>query len=434
MFSIEEILAREILDSRGNPTLEVDCVLDSGAGGRAAVPSGASTGKREALELRDGGKRYGGKGVLKAVAHVRDEIGPALHGLDARDQVFIDRTLRDLDGTENKSRLGANALLGVSVAVAKAAAEAAGLPFYAYLGGPTATVLPVPMLNVLNGGAHADNSVDVQEFMIVPLGFDSFSEALRAGAEIYQVLKGVLKEKGLVTAVGDEGGFAPDLGSNREALDLLVAAIGRAGYEPGREVALALDVAASELVESGGGRKKHVYALTGEGRRGLGAGELIAWYEELVEAYPLVSIEDGLAEDDRAGWAELTGRLGGRVQLVGDDLFVTNPEILARGIGDGLANALLVKLNQIGTLSETLAAAELAKTNAYAIVISHRSGETRDTTISDLAVATRAGQIKTGAPCRSDRVAKYNRLLRIEEELGTVALYPGAASFPRWRG
>jgi len=434
MFSIEEILAREILDSRGNPTLEVDCVLDSGAGGRAAVPSGASTGKREALELRDGGKRYGGKGVLKAVAHVRDEIGPALHGLDARDQVFIDRTLRDLDGTGNKSRLGANALLGVSVAVAKAAAEAAGLPFYAYLGGPTATVLPVPMLNVLNGGAHADNSVDVQEFMIVPLGFDSFSEALRAGAEIYQVLKGVLREKGLVTAVGDEGGFAPDLGSNREALDLLVAAIGRAGYEPGREVALALDVAASELVESGGGRKKHVYALTGEGRRGLGAGELIAWYEELVEAYPLVSIEDGLAEDDRAGWAELTGRLGGRVQLVGDDLFVTNPEILARGIGDGLANALLVKLNQIGTLSETLAAAELAKTNAYAIVISHRSGETRDTTISDLAVATRAGQIKTGAPCRTDRVAKYNRLLRIEEELGTVALYPGAASFPRWRG
>jgi len=435
MFSIEEILAREILDSRGNPTLEVDCVLDSGAGGRAAVPSGASTGKREALELRDGGARYGGKGVLKAVAHVRDEIGPALHGLDARDQAFVDRTLRDLDGTENKSRLGANALLGVSIAVAKAAAEAAGLPFYAYLGGPTATVLPVPMLNVLNGGAHADNSVDVQEFMIVPIGFDRFSEALRAGAEIYQVLKAVLKEKGLVTAVGDEGGFAPDLGSNREALDLLVAAIERAGYEPGAEVALALDVAASELVASGGGRKKqHVYDLAGEGRSGLAAGDLIAWYEELVEAYPLVSIEDGLAEDDRAGWAELTERLGDRVQLVGDDLFVTNPEILAHGIGDGLANALLVKLNQIGTLSETLAAVELAKTNGYANVISHRSGETRDTTISDLAVATRAGQIKTGAPCRTDRVAKYNRLLRIEEELGTVALYPGAASFPRWRG
>lgn len=435
MFSIEEILAREILDSRGNPTIEVDCVLAGGAGGRAAVPSGASTGKREALELRDGGTRYGGKGVLKAIANVRDEIGPALHGLDARDQAFIDRTLRDLDGTENKSRLGANATLGVSIAVAKAAAEAAGLPFYAYLGGPTATILPVPMLNVLNGGAHADNSVDVQEFMIVPLAFDSFSDALRAGAEIYQVLKGVLKGKGLVTAVGDEGGFAPDLGSNREALDLLVAAIEQAGYEPGSEIGLALDVAASELVETAGRRKpKHVYALAGEGRSGLAAADLIGWYEELVASYPLVSIEDGLAEDDHAGWAELTERLGSRVQLVGDDLFVTNPEILALGIADGLANALLVKLNQIGTLSETLAAVELAKTNGYANVISHRSGETRDTTISDLAVATRAGQIKTGAPCRTDRVAKYNRLLRIEEELGTVAFYPGAAAFPRWRG
>ncbi|HEX6202623.1 MAG TPA: phosphopyruvate hydratase [Thermoanaerobaculia bacterium] len=434
MFIIEDVLAREILDSRGNPTLEVDCVLDSGAGGRAAVPSGASTGKREALELRDGGERYGGKGVQQAVGNVRQRIAPELRGLDARDQSAIDRLMRELDGTENKSELGANAILGVSIAVAKAAADASGLPFYSYLGGPAANVLPVPQLNVLNGGAHADNSVDVQEFMIVPLGFDRFAEALRAGVEIYHRLRAVLKERGLVTAVGDEGGFAPDLGSNREALDLLVAAIEAAGYEPGADVALALDVAASELVEAKKKGKKTTYALAGEGKSGLSSDDLVAWYEELVAAYPLVSIEDGLAEDDHDGWRRLTERLGGRVQLVGDDLFVTNPVILAEGIVDGLANALLVKLNQIGTLSETLRAVELAKTNAYANVISHRSGETRDTTISDLAVATRAGQIKTGAPCRSDRVEKYNRLLRIEEELGNEAFYPGVASFPRWRG
>ena len=433
MFAIDEILAREILDSRGNPTLEVDCVLAGGSGGRAAVPSGASTGKREALELRDGGKRYGGKGVQTAVGHVREEIARTLRGMDARDQALIDRTMRELDGTDNKSRLGANAMLGVSLAVAKAAAEACGLPFYAYLGGPAATVLPVPMLNVLNGGAHADNSVDVQEFMVVPIGFDSFSEALRAGAEIYHTLKQTLVSQGLVTAVGDEGGFAPNLKSNREALDLLTTAIGKAGYKPGKQVALALDVAASELVEKRRG-KKVTYALAGEGKKGLSSEDLVEWYAEMVDDYPLVSIEDGLAEDDWAGWEVLTERLGSRVQLVGDDLFVTNPQILAEGIAEELANALLVKLNQIGTLTETLSAVEMAKTNGYANVISHRSGETKDTTIADLAVANRAGQIKTGAPCRSDRVAKYNRLLRIEEELAGVSFYPGAAVYPRFRG
>ena len=434
MFSIEEIVAREILDSRGNPTLEVDCILDGGVGGRAAVPSGASTGSREALELRDGGKRYGGKGVRKAVAHVQEEIAPRLRGMDARDQARIDRTLVELDGTPGKSRLGANALLGASLAVARSAAEASGLPLYAYVGGPAATVLPVPLLNVLNGGAHADNSVDVQEFMLVPVGFDRFAEALRAGVEVYHALKGVLKSSGLVTAVGDEGGFAPNLKSNREALDLLVQAIEKAGYTPGRQIALAVDVAANELVEKrkGKGKEPVRYALAGEGRSGLTASDLIALYREWLGAYPLVSIEDGLAEDDREGWKEITAELGSRVQLVGDDLFVTNPEIFARGIADGLANALLVKVNQIGTLTETLEAVEMAKTHAYANVISHRSGETEDTTIADLAVATRAGQIKTGAPCRSDRVAKYNRLLRIEEELEGVATYPGARAFPRW--
>jgi enolase len=439
MFSIEQIVAREILDSRGNPTVEVECVLQGGGAGRAAVPSGASTGSREALELRDGGKRYGGKGVQKAVAGVHDEIAPRLQGMDARDQARIDQVLIDLDGTHDKSRLGANALLGASLAVAKAAADAAGLPLYAYLGGPAATVLPVPQLNVLNGGAHADNSVDIQEFMLVPIGFDRFAEALRAGAEIYHALKGVLKERGLVTAVGDEGGFAPDLKSNREALDLLMQAIEKAGYVPGRHVALALDVAASELVtggdkrRAGGAHSAGVrYDLAGEGRRGLSSSDLIAAYREWLEAYPLVSIEDGLAENDQEGWTELTAELGKRVQLVGDDLFVTNPEILAQGIAAGLANALLVKVNQIGTLTETLEAVELAKRNAYANVLSHRSGETADTTIADLAVATRCGQIKTGAPCRSDRVTKYNRLLRIEEELEGVASYPGTAAFPRW--
>ncbi|HKV10637.1 MAG TPA: phosphopyruvate hydratase [Thermoanaerobaculia bacterium] len=430
MFCIEEIVAREILDSRGNPTLEVDCVLDGGVGGRAAVPSGASTGSREALELRDGGKRYRGKGVTKAVANVLDEIAPRLRGMDARDQARIDRALIELDGTSGKSRLGANALLGVSLAVARAAAEASGLPLYAYVGGPAATVLPVPLLNVLNGGAHADNSVDIQEFMIVPIGFDRFAEALRAGVEIYHTLKDILKKDGLVTAVGDEGGFAPNLKSNRDALDLLMRAIEKAGYTPGKHVALALDVAASEFVEGKGGKAR--YALAGEGKTGLTSADLIALYREWIDAYPLVSIEDGLAENDHAGWKELTAELGSRVQLVGDDLFVTNPEILKKGIADGLGNALLVKVNQIGTLTETLEAVEMAKTNAYANILSHRSGETEDTTIADLAVATRAGQIKTGAPCRSDRVAKYNRLLRIEEELEGVATYPGAAAFPRW--
>jgi len=440
MFCIEEIVAREILDSRGNPTLEVDCVLDGGVGGRAAVPSGASTGSREALELRDGGKRYQGKGVLKAVANVQDEIAPRLRGMDARDQARIDRTLIDLDGTPDKSRLGANGMLGVSLAVARAAAEASGLPLYAYVGGPAATVLPVPLLNVLNGGAHADNSIDIQEFMLVPIGFDRFAEALRAGVEIYHTLKGVLKKAGMVTAVGDEGGFAPNLKSNREALDLLMQAIEKAGYKPGTQIGLALDVAASELVEKADkktdkkkGKGAVRYALAGEGRAGLASSDLIALYREWLDAYPLVSIEDGLAENDWDGWKQMTAELGGRVQIVGDDLFVTNPEILGRGIAEGLANALLVKVNQIGTLTETLEAVEMAKTHAYSNVLSHRSGETEDTTIADLAVATRAGQIKTGAPCRSDRVAKYNRLLRIEEELEGVATYPGARAFPRWK-
>ncbi len=441
MFCIEEIVAREILDSRGNPTLEVDCVLDGGVGGRAAVPSGASTGSREALELRDGGKRYQGKGVRKAVANVQDEIAPRLRGMDARDQARIDRTLIDLDGTPGKSRLGANATLGVSLAVARAAAEASGLPLYAYVGGPAATVLPVPLLNVLNGGAHADNSVDIQEFMLVPIGFDSFAEALRAGVEIYHTLKGVLKKAGMVTAVGDEGGFAPNLKSNREALDLLMTAIEKAGYKPGTQIGLALDIAASELIEQKTEKKTQKkkeksaarYALAGEGRTGLASSDLIALYREWLDAYPLVSIEDGLAENDWDGWKEMTAELGSRVQIVGDDLFVTNPEILARGIAEGLANALLVKVNQIGTLTETLEAVEMAKTHAYSNVLSHRSGETEDTTIADLAVATRSGQIKTGAPCRSDRVAKYNRLLRIEEELEGVATYPGARAFPRWK-
>ena len=430
MFCIDEIVAREILDSRGNPTLEVDCVLDGGVGGRAAVPSGASTGSREALELRDGGKRYRGKGVRKAIANVVDEIAPRLRGMDARDQARIDRAMIELDGTPDKSRLGANALLGASLAVARAAAEASGLPLYAYVGGPAATVLPVPQLNVLNGGAHADNNLDVQEFMLVPIGFDSFGEALRAGTEVYHTLKDVLKADGLVTAVGDEGGFAPNLKSNRQALDLLVEAIGKAGYTPGKQIALAMDVAASELAEKKRGKVR--YALAGEGRTGLTSSDLIALYREWLDAYPLVSLEDGLAESDWEGWQELTAELGDRVQLVGDDLFVTNPEILARGIADGLANALLVKVNQIGTLTETLEAVEMAKTHAYSNVLSHRSGETEDTTIADLAVATRCGQIKTGAPCRGDRIAKYNRLLRIEEELEGVAAFPGAAAFPRW--
>lgn len=433
MFDIEELIAREILDSRGNPTVEVDCLLAGGTLGRAAVPSGASTGAREALELRDGGERFHGKGVTQAVDYVHEEIAHAIEGMDARDQVLIDRTLIELDGTPDKSRLGANALLGVSLAVAKAAAEMAGLPFYSYLGGPTATLLPVPLLNVLNGGAHANNSVDIQEFMLVPMGFETFSESLRAGVEIYHVLKKLIDAEGLSTAVGDEGGFAPNLASNRAALDFLMRGIEKAGYQPGTQIGLALDVAASELVEGANGQGV-MYALAGEGRHHLEAAELVALYRDWMGAYPLVSIEDGLAENDTEGWRLLTDELGDEIQLVGDDLFVTNPSILAEGIADGIANSLLVKLNQIGTLSETMKAVELAKVNAYTNVISHRSGETEDTSIADLAVATQAGQIKTGAPCRSDRVAKYNRLLRIEEELEDAATFPGVSAYPRWAG
>ena len=430
MFEIEELTAREILDSRGNPTVEVDCLLSGGGFGRAAIPSGASTGAREALELRDGGERYLGKGVREAVRAVRDEIAAEIVGSDAREQAVLDQTLRRLDGTDTKRRLGANAILGASLAVAKAAAEAADLPLYTYLGGLGARILPVPLLNVFNGGAHADNSVDVQEFMLVPLGFDSFSRALRAGTETYHALKSILRDRSLATAVGDEGGFAPDLDTHEEALELLLVAIEEAGYRAGEEIALALDVAASELSrESGDG--DILYDLPGEDLRGLEADDLVERYEEWLRAYPLVSIEDGLDENDHRGWADLTEALGNEVQLVGDDLFVTNPAILREGIEEGLANALLVKLNQIGTLSETLEAVELAKVHSYATVISHRSGETEDVTIADLAVATRSGQIKTGAPCRSDRVAKYNRLLRIEEELAEGGVYAGASAYPR---
>jgi enolase len=429
LFVIATLHAREVLDSRGNPTLAVECRLDGGAIGRAMVPSGASTGTREALELRDGGKRYAGKGVLRAAANVRERIAPALAGLDARSQPDVDRRLIELDGTADKSGLGANATLGVSLAVAHAAAAASSLPLYRYLGGADGKVLPVPLLNVLNGGAHADNSVDVQEFMLAPVGFPTFSEAVRAGAEVYHALKAALKKRGLSTAVGDEGGFAPDLESNQHALDFLVEAIGAAGYRPGDDIALALDVAASELRENDRGAAEARYALAGEGRKGLTADDLIALYAGWAESYPLVSIEDGLDEADWAGWKRLTDALGKRVQLVGDDLFVTNPEILGRGIEAGLANALLVKVNQIGTLTETLAAMDLATRSGYRNIVSHRSGETEDTTIADLAVATNAGQIKTGAPARSERVAKYNRLLAIEEALGSAATYAGRAAF-----
>jgi enolase 1/2/3 len=430
--SIEAVGAREILDSRGNPTVEVEVALDDGTVARAAVPSGASTGAFEAVERRDGDKgRYLGKGVEKAVDAVIDDLGPKLLGFEASEQRLVDAEMLAIDGSANKEKIGANAILGVSLAVAKAAADSADLPLFRYVGGPNAHLLPVPMMNILNGGSHADSNVDIQEFMIAPIGAESFREALRWGAEVYHALKGVLKEKGLATGLGDEGGFAPNLGSNREALDLLTAAIEKAGYRPGEEIALALDVAASELgTESADGFR---YALAGEGRTGLAAADLVDLYEEWCAAYPLVSIEDGLAEGDWDGWEEMTRRLGAGVQLVGDDIFVTNPEIIARGIARGIANALLVKVNQIGTLSETLTAVDLAKSHGWANVISHRSGETEDTTIADLAVATRSGQIKTGAPCRSDRVSKYNRLLRIEEELMGVATYPGRAAFPRSR-
>ncbi|GAT69573.1 phosphopyruvate hydratase [Planomonospora sp. ID91781] len=424
MASIEGVHAREILDSRGNPTVEVDILLDDGSEGRAAVPSGASTGQFEAVELRDGDERYGGKGVEKAVLGVTDEIADEILGFDAAEQRSIDQVMIDLDGTPNKARLGANAVLGVSLAVAKAAAESAELPLFRYLGGPNAHVLPVPMMNILNGGAHADTNVDIQEFMIAPIGAESFREAVRMGTEVYHALKAVLKEKGYATGLGDEGGFAPNLPSNRDALDLILVAIEKAGYTPGEDIALALDVAASEFHSEG------VYTIDG---KGLSAAELIAFYEDLVANYPLVSIEDPLDESDWEGWNAITKALGDKVQLVGDDLFVTNPERLARGIAEGTANALLVKVNQIGTLTETMDAVDLAHRSGYRCMMSHRSGETEDTTIADLAVATNCGQIKTGAPARSDRVAKYNQLLRIEELLDDAARYAGRAAFPRFQ-
>lgn len=425
MALIDAILAREILDSRGNPTVEVEVVLEDGTAARAAVPSGASTGAFEAVELRDGGDRYLGKGVLKAVGFVMDEIAPAIEGLDAQDQREIDTAMLEVDGTPNKGRIGANAILGVSLAVARAAAESADLSFFRYIGGPTASTLPVPMMNILNGGAHADTNVDIQEFMIAPIGVDSFSEALRAGAEIYHNLKSVLKKRSLATSIGDEGGFAPNLESNRAALDLIIEAIEKAGYKPGSEIALALDVAATEFFADG------KYTFEGKSKS---ASEMIAYYSELLASYPLVSIEDPLAEDDWDGWRSMTADLGGRVQLVGDDLFVTNPTRLARGIESKTANALLVKVNQIGTLTETLDAVSMAHRAGYATMMSHRSGETEDTTIADLAVGCESGQIKTGAPARSERVAKYNQLLRIESELGENAKYAGKGAFPRFAG
>jgi enolase len=420
MSTIIEVHAREIIDSRGNPTVEADVVLSSGAHGRAAVPSGASTGEHEAAELRDGDAgRFGGKGVQEAVRNVNEVIGPRLEGMPAEEQIAIDAEMMDLDGTPNKGKLGANAILSVSLAVARAAAEDVGLPLYRYLGGPMAHVLPAPMMNILNGGAHADNNVDAQEFMIVPIGADEFPEALRMGVEVFHALKKVLQKRKLSTAVGDEGGFAPMLPSNEAALDVVMEAIGAAGYEPGRDVAIALDVAASELYKDGA----YVFKK-GDGSR-RSAEELVDLYAGWVDRYPIVSIEDGLAEDDWDGWNVLTEKLQDRVQLVGDDLFVTNVDRLARGIEAGVANAVLVKVNQIGTLTETMQCIELAKSASYGVVISHRSGETEDTFIADLAVATGAGQIKTGSASRTDRVAKYNQLLRIAEELGDVAHYPG---------
>jgi enolase len=424
--AISGVFAREILDSRGNPTVEVEVQLDSGAWGRAAVPSGASTGKREAVELRDGdSQRYRGKGVQRAVKNVKDTIAAEIEGMEATEQTAIDQALLELDGTPNKSALGANAILAVSLAVARAGADEVGLPLYAYLGGVGARLLPVPMLNVLNGGVHADNGLDIQEFMLVPAGAESFGSALRMGAEVFHTLKDLLKEKGLATGVGDEGGFAPALSANTAALDLFLVAIERAGYRPGEDVSLALDVAASELAESGGR-----YRLAREGVV-RSSEEMIALYESLLERYPIVSIEDGLGEDDWGGWGALTRRLGARVQLVGDDLFVTNPAIIQQGITNGIANAVLVKLNQVGTLTETLQAIELAKRAGYGTVISHRSGETEDTFVADLAVAVNAGQIKTGSVARSERTAKYNQLLRIEEELGHAASYPGRSLYTR---
>jgi len=423
MAIIEDVVAREIIDSRGNPTVEVDVYLEDGTLGRAAVPSGASTGAHEAVELRDGDKsRFLGKGVLKAVENVNETIAPELIGLDARDQVGIDQLLLELDGTPNKSKLGANAVLGVSLAVAKAAAKSLDLPLYAYLGGVNAKELPVPMMNILNGGKHADNNVDIQEFMIMPVGAETFAECLQMGIEVFHNLKAVLKAKGLNTAVGDEGGFAPNLGSNEEALEVIVEAIQKAGYEPGKDVLLALDVASTELYKDG----KYVFAGENVTRT---SEEMIAFYEDLISRYPIISIEDGLAEDDWEGWKKMTAQLGSKVQLVGDDLFVTNTERLAKGIASGVGNSILIKVNQIGTLTETLDAIEMAKKAGYTAIVSHRSGETEDTTIADIAVATNAGQIKTGAPSRTDRVAKYNQLLRIEEELDFLARFSGIRTF-----
>ncbi len=423
MASIESVIAREILDSRGNPTVEVEMLLDDDTVSRAAVPSGASTGAFEASERRDGGARYGGKGVLEAVEAVEVEIAPAVLGLDAADQRIIDQVMLDLDGTPNKSRLGANAILGVSLATAKAAAQSAGLPLFRYVGGPNAYLLPVPMMNILNGGAHADTGVDIQEFMIAPIGAASFSEALRQGTEVYHSLKSVLKKAGYATGLGDEGGFAPDLPSNRAALELIAQAVDAVGLKLGGDIALALDVASTEFFENG------AYQFEGQARS---AEQMTEYYAALLDDFPLVSIEDPLAEDDWLGYRHITDAIGSRVQLVGDDLFVTNPERLARGINENTANALLVKVNQIGTLTETLDAVTLAQTNGYRCMMSHRSGETEDTTIADLAVATNCGQIKTGAPARSERVAKYNQLLRIEEELDDAARYAGALAFPRF--
>jgi len=425
MSAIVDVVAREILDSRGNPTIEADVLLESGAMGRAAVPSGASTGSREALELRDGDKaRYGGKGVTKAVEAVNTEISEAIAGLDASEQAFIDKTLIDLDGTENKGRLGANALLSVSMANAKAAAEESGLPLYRYFGGSAAMQMPVPLMNVINGGAHANNTLDFQEMMIVPVSAPSFREALRCGAEVFQKLKNILDSKGMATAVGDEGGFAPNLPTHAAAIDLLMQAIASAGYKAGQDVMIALDCAASEFFKDG------IYLLESEGKK-LSSGEFCDYLSELAAKYPIVSIEDGMAENDWDGWKLLTQKLGGRLQLVGDDVFVTNPGIFRDGIKRGIANAILVKVNQIGTLTETFAAVELAKRSAYGTVISHRSGETEDTTIADIAVGTNALQIKTGSLSRSDRIAKYNQLLRIEEDLGDSVSYPGREAFPR---
>jgi enolase len=423
---IRAVRGRQVLDSRGNPTVEVDVWLRSGSHGRAAVPSGASTGAFEAVELRDGGKEWGGKGVMRAVGNVNGEIAKAVMGYEAEDQNGLDRLLIDLDGTPNKGRLGANAILGVSLAAAKASANEEGVALYRYLGGEQAHVLPVPMMNVLNGGAHADNRVDFQEFMVVPVGAERYSDALRMGTEVYHALKAWLHEQGLATAVGDEGGFAPDLGSNEQALEALVEGIRAAGYKPGTDLAIALDPATSELYRDGS------YHLEHEGRV-LSSDELARYWQSVCDRFDVVSIEDGMGEDDWDGWKLLTEALGDREQLVGDDLFVTNPERLRRGIGEGVANAVLVKVNQIGTLSETLEAIRVAHDAGYTAVMSHRSGETEDVTIADLAVATGCGQIKTGAPCRTDRVAKYNQLLRIEEELGSDATYPGTSAFPRAR-